>query len=203
MTKDEALKLALEALKIWEQMYPKSSASAYRTPAITAIKEALAQPEQESTNWHVIDPTGNVVATEKDAIHGWARLGGFKPTLEVLLAHHESGWRVVPAPPLPVQPDQSVAGYCKKIGELIAERDRLRAALAQPVQPEQEPVAWEQFHEHMAGSFYTHPPQRTWVGLTDEEIADCAEKMEASDPTDSFWREFFRGIEAKLKEKNT
>jgi hypothetical protein len=44
--------------------------------------------------------------------------------------------------------------------------------------------------------------QRTWVGLTDEEIADCAEKMEASDPTDSFWREFFRGIEAKLKEKN-
>ena len=75
-----------------------------------------------------------------------------------------------------------------------------REALAQPVQ---EPVAWEQFHEHMAGSFYTHPPQRTWVGLTDEEIADCAEKMEASDPTDSFWREFFRGIEAKLKEKNT
>jgi hypothetical protein len=50
---------------------------------------------------------------------------------------------------------------------------------------------------------YTVPPQRTWVGLTDEEIADCAEKMEASDPTDSFWREFFRGIEAKLKEKNT
>jgi hypothetical protein len=46
------------------------------------------------------------------------------------------------------------------------------------------------------------PPQRTWVGLTDEEIADCAEKMEASDPTDSFWREFFRGIEAKLKQKN-
>jgi hypothetical protein len=43
---------------------------------------------------------------------------------------------------------------------------------------------------------------RKWVGLTDEEIADCAEKMEASDPTDSFWREFFRGIEAKLKEKN-
>jgi hypothetical protein len=45
--------------------------------------------------------------------------------------------------------------------------------------------------------------ERPWVGLTDEEIADCAEKMEASDPTDSFWREFFRGIEAKLKEKNT
>ena len=44
--------------------------------------------------------------------------------------------------------------------------------------------------------------KKPWVGLTDEEIADCAEKMEASEPTDSFWREFFRGIEAKLKEKN-
>jgi len=49
----------------------------------------------------------------------------------------------------------------------------------------------------------TKEKNRTWVGLTDEEIADCAEKMEASDPTDSFWREFFRGIEAKLREKNT
>ena len=49
----------------------------------------------------------------------------------------------------------------------------------------------------------TQEYKRPWVGLTDEEIADCAEKMEASDPTDSFWREFFRGIEAKLKEKNT
>ena len=38
-----------------------------------------------------------------------------------------------------------------------------------PVQPEQEPVAWEQLHEHMAGPFYTPPPQREWVGLTEEE----------------------------------
>ena len=51
MTKDEALTLALEALKIWEQMYPKSSASAYRAPAITATKEALAQPVQEPVAW--------------------------------------------------------------------------------------------------------------------------------------------------------
>ena len=56
--------------------------------------------------------------------------------------------------------------------------------------------------EVLGWEYAPHPPQRTWVGLTDEEIADCAEKMEASDPTDSFWREFFRGIEAKLKEKN-
>ena len=82
--------------------------------------------------------------------------------------------------------------------------------------PEQEPVEWGGDcvlghcgspagceDSNCCRANYTAPPQRTWVGLTDEEIADCAEKMEASDPTDSFWREFFRGIEAKLKEKNT
>jgi hypothetical protein len=42
---------------------------------------------------------------------------------------------------------------------------------------------------------YTSPPaQRTWVGLTDEEIEDCY-GGEVSD--------FARAIEAKLKEKNT
>jgi hypothetical protein len=32
--------------------------------------------------------------------------------------------------------------------------------------------------------------------LTDDEIAEVAERMEASDPTDSFWRDFARAIEA-------
>ena len=128
MTKDEALKLAIEALEGVLDNSPKVleasiSGGLYEVvqcrDAITAIKEALAQSEQESTNWHVIDPTGNVVATEKDAIHGWARLGGFKPTLEVLLAHHESGWRVVPAPPLPVQPVER--NFCPRCGKRTAD----------------------------------------------------------------------------------
>jgi len=93
----------------------------------------------------------------------------------------------------------------------------LRAALAEP---EQEPVAWavSPRYEDSDGYFdftdskdtaeilqkrgwvitplYTTPPQRPWVGLTDEKIAEVAERMEASDPTDSFWREFARAIEA-------
>ncbi len=40
MTKDEALKLALEALEQWNTPLYK------RGTAITAIKKALAQPEQ-------------------------------------------------------------------------------------------------------------------------------------------------------------
>ena len=42
---------------------------------------------------------------------------------------------------------------------------------------------------------YTAPPQREWVGLTDEEVKYIA---------DSEWEEaFVRLVEAKLKEKNT
>jgi len=43
---------------------------------------------------------------------------------------------------------------------------------------------------------YTTPPQRTWVGLTDEEISEL---IRATHNTGSL----VRAIEAKLKEKNT
>ena len=77
----------------------------------------------------------------------------------------------------------------------------IKEALAQP---EQEPVAWTEkvggigFKEPMPNANYkvtaTIAPQRK--PLTDDEIAEFAERMEASDPTDSFWREFARAIEA-------
>ena len=45
---------------------------------------------------------------------------------------------------------------------------------------------------------YIHPPQRTWVGLTDEEIADEFYKFESA----SAWYQFAHAIEAKLRDKN-
>ena len=44
----------------------------------------------------------------------------------------------------------------------------------------------------------TTPPQRTWVGLTDEEIQECLQGL----PTQTI-DVYARDIEAKLKEKNT
>jgi len=40
---------------------------------------------------------------------------------------------------------------------------------------------------------YAYPPQRTWVGLTDEEVVQCQQGN---------IYHFYRCIEAKLKEKN-
>ena len=54
MTKDEALKLALDALEAdeFDMVVDKNGHMVYRIEAaITAIKEALAQPEQEPVAW--------------------------------------------------------------------------------------------------------------------------------------------------------
>ena len=52
MTKDEALKLALEALKQIDEAMPFPVAKL----AQAAIKEALAQPEQEPVAWEQFYP---------------------------------------------------------------------------------------------------------------------------------------------------
>ena len=46
---------------------------------------------------------------------------------------------------------------------------------------------------------YIHPPQRTWVGLTDEEITS----VEYNNHPLNGIRSYARAIEAKLKEKNS
>jgi len=126
MTKNEALKLALESLEridLWlKARYSGIGLVGVELDALTAIKEALAQPAQE--------PIGYAV-----------------PTFDF---------------------DNSVI---KKV----------QYARTVPL--------------------YTDPPQRSWVGLTEEDLKPlCAE-----------WRivygawmdDFARDIEAKLKEKNT
>jgi hypothetical protein len=55
---------------------------------------------------------------------------------------------------------------------------------------------WWECEKGVGTAFYTRP-QRTWVGLTVEEIAACC--MESTTTQLSF----YNAIEAKLKEKNT
>ena len=53
---------------------------------------------------------------------------------------------------------------------------------------------------------YTSPPaQRTWAGLTDEEVKECFDSVATQDCQNyEHWRLLCaRNIEAKLKEKNT
>jgi hypothetical protein len=87
-----------------------------------------------------------------------------------------------------------------------------------PQRTEQEPVAWiekdmqcDDFYPYSVTCekptivvdgyewlpLYTHPPQRTWVGLTDGE----AHRILEDKMTD--WMQKWCAIEIKLKEKNT
>jgi len=155
MIKDEALKLGLEALEGFIPYLPlKDGAQCNRyDKAIAAIKEALAQPEQEPVLWMM--PDGKTV--DKWALQFY---GG------------QVGKPLYTTPP----------------------------ALAQP---EQEFVAWEQFYPDIGKpQIAINPktvgyvaPQRTWVGLTDEEKHEIRYSHMTS-------AEFIEFIEAKLKEKN-
>ena len=92
--------------------------------------------------------------------------------------------------------------------------------VSQQAHPEQEPVGWldsndklaEFMHKDLKAEHdkrdsstpryfqipvYTTPPQRTWVGLTDEEISAIDWK------SDETLHDFARAIEAKLKDKNS
>jgi hypothetical protein len=50
---------------------------------------------------------------------------------------------------------------------------------------------------------YTTPPKREWVGLTDEEIYEYADKYLYQHGSNYGIKAFGKAIEAKLKEKNT
>ena len=57
MTKDEALKLALEALKQIDEAMPFPVAKL----AQKVIKEALAEPEQAPMKWLKVDDKGGII----------------------------------------------------------------------------------------------------------------------------------------------
>ena len=87
---------------------------------------------------------------------------------------------------------------------------------AKAIQPKQEPVAWMDEHgktfpfvfnvssvqqgskylDETLTPLYTHPPQRTWVGLTAEDWYEFA-KANLS------WEELLIAAETKIKERNT
>jgi hypothetical protein len=78
----------------------------------------------------------------------------------------------------------------------------IKAALAQPVQEPMHPQIKKMYEDYFDKCFKeSSAPQRTWVGLTDEEIADYLGD-EYHDMCESEL-EFFRLGVAAAKEKNT
>lgn len=183
MTEREALKLALEALEDINKLSVGENAiclPAEIDTAMDAIKEVLAQPEQEQVAY-----TGNGTA---------GREADVKPTGFFFQADKRQ--------PEQERPPNCGTGYCSCI-ECVME-------------PEQKPVAWlyiepdnphlnvhyddvdvSQFPHDEWFPVYRSPPQRKWVGLTDEEKLVANQMWRVMDADG-----FIKAIEAKLKQKN-
>ena len=139
VSKDEALKLALEALE-----YRGASTWLKHGIAVAAIKEALAQPAQKSLK----------EMTEAD-----------------FDAAHDIG-----------QPAQEPVAHVIVIGDMVSVSTGSSGLK-------------DLFELGNGAPLYTTPPQRPWVGLTDEDELDWEEGGNLKD--------LVKAIEAKLKEKNT
>ena len=200
MTQTEALKLALECAERCESIDGMYSCA----DTITAIKEALAQPEQEQ-NLKLMprEATPEMLkAMDECSTEGYD---------ERLYEGHAGSVYMAAWDAFHGQ-----HCYCGDITNLgVIHRDDGPCHYPDHKEPEQEPVAWmegESVYWHTNPSLndwirangtplYITPPQRTWVGLTDDEINEVLGGDIHDEPNGLL--EFVRAIEAKLKEKNT
>jgi len=192
MSNREVMQQALEALENIDKAMPFPVGK----QAITALREALEQPEQEPT------------CPECKAV-----------VLYECVACSNNNY-----PPRPEQePCIGKDPRCPcQDGDACHYKDcgNTKARPVPPAQPEQEPVASiyisqsgeREFDDWKCKLFigrnllYTTPPaaQRPWVGLTDEEIFRADPRIGTSDSNINPYQILINGrtIEAKLKEKN-
>jgi hypothetical protein len=182
MTKDEALKLALESLDnsidtVWNeylddwrhglltrklQLDAKLKMAEAHKKAITAIKEALEQPEQDMNYWYfryheTLNKLNSVLAQPEQNL-----------TCKSTQARLAACWRYVKA-----QPEQEQEPECPECKAVM-------------------------LYECVACSNNNYPPRREWVGLTQDEQQQAYEQWQ-----NEGWGVFYNAMEAKLKEKNT
>ena len=161
MTKDEALKLAMEAMEITGGFDIE----------INVIKEALADTS----------PNFNCKSVQARLATAWGYVKA-QPEQETPKGWKSEIWKSVKQ-----QEQESVTWGVDwgKAGDIpcVSIIKRVPNGSIEVMAVEYAPYS------------YTTPPQRTWFGLTDEEISEL---IRATHNTGSF----VRAIEAKLKEKN-
>ena len=191
MTDRELMQQALDALEQHSAIQHPQQRH-YRDAAIDALRERLAQPEQEPVAWLHRDSWGTL-------------------KLSQTMPPPVGAFPVYTAPQQELVIDKAAATRIATALGWVPPGDTSqdRVDQAQKQRQEQEPVVkWDAsaplvVHPHPA--FQATPPRREWVGLTDEEIRFIA------------WGDFgvdqekhlaevlplARAIEAKLLEKNT
>ena len=194
MTKDEALKLALEALEsgvdtqiglvAWTEYD-----SCLISDAITAVKEALDVPE---TNFGNIAQPAPIISLE---------CANCQLTIQQL---NDKVMRLMAQPAQEMVATMTVEdGRISFAAKILPDGTYDLYTTPPAAQPAQEPVAWIEHHKagdnlvweepNKGTPLYTTPPQRPWVSLTAQEAANCW-----TTSATQTWKNF----EAALKEKN-
>ena len=185
---------------------------------------ALAQPAQEPPDWfpaveNILKEYGlqaiSFVADFKKAMQDVEQSQpAQEPTLQERLATAQADWSKA----YTVWDKGPITRVCPIKDSVCGEREVSWCAECpkRKAQPVQEPVAWMRpseegydsaFRDHRTVMIctgnpwtgwiplYTAPPQRTWIGLTDDQINQCGNALQWG------WQ-FARAIEAKSKEIN-
>ena len=195
----QALEMALEALESAEPKYTKQRADQktlggsldywklsqdQRLKAITAIKEALAQPEQEPV---MILPDGSAFGVMSFPL----------PDDHWLYAPNE----YKDGEYEPIDLPKPILTHELRDAVVAAVRYAVRGATMRGQETDFDPDALVQNAVYALCGPYTTPPQRTWVGLTDEEKQEWIDAM-PYDPQPRHCMILVNIIEAKLKDKN-
>jgi hypothetical protein len=203
MTNQKTLELALNALK---HLHPTALTSFYtignRDKAIKALEEALAKQEHPiERNFcercgkrafdgiHTCTPPAKQEQREQDEF-----------LLRGVLASELKCWHRLTA-----DESQNLIDFVKNMGAKQEQGEPVGYIASMALNDLRDGIYGEirVYHEELGGSvpIYTTPQQRTWVGLTDEEV----EEIWGEDLCVMYSGniEATKAIEAKLKEKNT
>ena len=180
MTKEEALKLALEKFEFMNHV--DSIFEGEFNFQINAIKEALAQPEQESV---MILPDGSAFGVMSFRLPDdhWI----YAPN-EYRDGEYE-----------PIDLPKPILTHQLRDAVVAAVRYAVRGATMRGQETDFDPDALVQNAVYALCGPYTTPPQRTFVGLATEDRLTAKYMQDAPDGIEAV----IDYIEAKLKERNT
>ena len=204
--RNAAIRVGKELSSVGPDGYYDMNAWQWLDWAMKNIKKA--QPEQEPVAWSYWQSCLNDDGTQTAPwVH---RLSKFKPTESII---NKDVTPLYTTPPQPKEPEQepmalqddeiydaAFSAYCR--GENSRELFRImwsnRIACS---------IGWDRdelksFARNIA-ALYTAPPQRTWVGLTDEDRAEILNRKWWNFEDEFDVDGFLRLAEAKLKELNT
>ena len=202
MKPEEKIERAYEELRA---IIDGGSESFTHEDAVQYLKDKLATPEQEPVAWvpYLSDRADGVKG--RYAIARW-NPRGYREVWN--LRRHE--WGAYSDDVLSLEEADTLLRLIT-----IPTRKVTSPQPPQPKEPEQEPAAcvvphgatmrleWASVnaaHNAKIGPLYTAPPQRTWVGLTEEEVKHMLELFVVPPHHVEM---VVQAIEAKLKEKNT